>query len=93
MSTQAKVMQGTSEADEQLEAAKFDTKGAARFCGTTEHHMIRMRCSGRGPKHVRLARNVVRYRLRDLIEFLSQHSIDPTRTEGGTKESLIAINA
>ena len=57
------------------EYSSKNTEEAARFLGVTPHVMIRWRHERRGPAYIKLARNLVRYRLSDLADFVEEHRV------------------
>ena len=57
------------------EETSRDTAHAARILGVTTHVMIRWRHERRGPPYIRLARNLVRYQVADLLNYMTAHRV------------------
>ena len=54
----------------------YDDKGAADYVGLKPPTMRKRRREGKGPAYLKIGR-LVRYRERDLVEFLEQNLIKP----------------
>ena len=65
----------TAPADKYMEPI-YDEKGGAAYCGCKTPTMRKWRREGKGPAYLKIGR-LVRYRERDLAEFLEQHLIKP----------------
>jgi len=50
----------------------FDEGIAANFLGVTKRALQNWRCSGKGPKFVRISSRCIRYRKRELCEFAEE---------------------
>lgn len=62
----------------------FNSEQASLYTGLAVKTLERMRCTGRGPRFVRISRNAVRYTKADLDAWLS------SRTVGSTSEMAAA---
>lgn len=65
------------------DGALFDQSAAAKFLNVSPKTLEKWRWSGCGPKFLRLSGRVIRYRISDLNEFLSQCERRSTSESGG----------
>jgi hypothetical protein len=54
---------------------QYNTQETAEFLGVTPITLERYRRAGTGPRYLRLQQNVVRYRLKDIIEYQELHAV------------------
>jgi predicted DNA-binding transcriptional regulator AlpA len=59
----------------------IDTPALAKILRTSESYLNKLRCSGAGPRFIRLGRRV-RYRLSDVEAFLASNACLSTSDEG-----------
>ena len=57
---------------------RLTSKEAAKFLSVSEQTLSNWRCRKEGPKYFKLGAKMVRYRLKDLEEWMQQRYIDPT---------------
>jgi predicted DNA-binding transcriptional regulator AlpA len=55
----------------------IDPQGAGLRLGVNAETLKRWRSKGTGPRYVRVARSRVRYRVRDLDDWLDAHTVTP----------------
>lgn len=60
-----------------MDLITVDTEGASRRIGLAESTLEKLRCSGEGPKFVKLGR-AVRYRVADLDAFVAARVVSST---------------
>jgi hypothetical protein len=65
------------ETREMEESAGLKTPAAARFLNVSPKWLHAQRVRGTGPKYYRIGPKLVRYRLRDLVEFQEQGLVEP----------------
>ncbi len=54
----------------------FRTREAAEFLGVSEHTLHQMRFYKKGIPYIKIGSKSVRYRKRDLIEYIEKHVVD-----------------
>jgi Helix-turn-helix domain len=60
----------------------LNTQQAAQYTGLAAKTLEKMRCAGRGPLFNSYSRRAVRYRIRDLDDWMGAHAVRST-SEGG----------
>jgi predicted DNA-binding transcriptional regulator AlpA len=66
-------------------------KEAAAFLGIPEGTLAQWRSQRRGPRYIKLEERLVRYRVPDLEEYLSQHSVGTDLTTSQASGRLRAL--
>ena len=66
------------------DAMVLDRRAAATYLGVTPSWLDRSRCTGEGPRFLKLGRRTVRYRREDLNEFLQSRLYRATSDVSGT---------
>lgn len=61
------------EKNDGIEPYLLNSKDSAKFLGISEGYLRRLRCSGLGPKYVKLSKGSsksgIRYRVKDLVKY------------------------
>jgi hypothetical protein len=72
-----KTEESKSSSNEPVAIDVTNTAGAALILGVSQSVLIRWRWERKGPTYIRLAQNLIRYRVSDLVEFLDRHKVRP----------------
>lgn len=62
--------------------ALVDENVAAEVINLSPRTLQAKRLNGEGPRFIRISRRCVRYRMRDVLDWLSDHRVIPTRHQG-----------
>jgi predicted DNA-binding transcriptional regulator AlpA len=61
----------------------LDTPAAAAYVGLAPATLCKLRCSGTGPKFMKLSKAAVRYRIEDLEAWLADRTVISTSAQAG----------
>ena len=75
-----------------LSQGLLDTEAAAKYLGVAEKTLRNWRAELRGPSYVKFGA-AVKYRVRDLDQFIAKHVITPAREDGRERAGVLPLPA